>query len=136
MPVVSQRLQTQLAESRADKSLCLCVSLKSDPEYLVGSVNLRNIMRGALHSAHLGYGLAPEAVGNGYMTEAVLAVVHIAFSSLNLHRIEANIIPRNTRSLGVAQRAGFSHEGFSPRYLRVNGRWEDHVRLARLNESM
>jgi len=134
LPVVAARLHSQLAESQAGGSLCLFLSLKIDPERVIGVANLRNIIRGALLSAHVGYGLAPDAVGHGYMTEAVDRVVGIAFSELGLHRVECNIMPRNDRSLAVAERTGFVREGFSRHYLRINGRWEDHVRLARLNE--
>ena len=134
LPVVADRLRCQLAESRAGTSLCLCLSLKDDPAAVIGVANLRNIVRGALLSAHLGYALSPDAVGNGYMTEALARVVRIAFGEMGLHRIEANIMPRNARSLAVAERVGFAREGFSPRYLRIAGRWEDHIRLALLNE--
>jgi ribosomal-protein-alanine N-acetyltransferase len=135
LPVVAARLHAQLVDSEAGASLCLCIAPKEAPARVIGMVNLRNIIRGALMGAHLGYGLAPDVVGNGYMTEAVTRVVAIGFSELGLHRIEANIMPRNARSLAVAERAGFEREGFSPRYLRINGRWEDHVRLARINEA-
>ncbi len=134
LPVVAARLHAQLAEAKAGASLCLFLSLKVDPGRVIGVANLRNIIRGALLSAHVGYGLAPDAVGHGYMTEAVDRVVGIAFSEMHLHRVECNIMPRNARSLAVAERTGFVQEGFSRHYLRINGRWEDHVRLARLNE--
>lgn len=135
LPVVAGRLRAQIEESRAGKSLCLCLSPKTDPALVIGVANLRNIIRGALLSAHLGYALSPDAVGNGYMTEAIVRVVRIAFGELGLHRVETNIMPRNTRSLAVAERAGFAREGLSPRYLHINGRWEDHARLARINEA-
>jgi ribosomal-protein-alanine N-acetyltransferase len=67
------------------------------------------------------------------MTEALLAVVRLAFEDLGLHRVEANIMPRNTRSLAVATRCGFEREGLCPRLLNIAGVWEDHVRTARLN---
>lgn len=136
LPVVAERLRMQTADAKAGRLLCLCVSLKDDPERIIGAANLRNIIRGALQSAHLGYGLAPEAVGHGYMTEAVNGAVQLAFAELGLHRIEVNIMPRNTRSLAVAERAGFRREGFSPQLLRINGVWEDHLRFARINEAM
>jgi [ribosomal protein S5]-alanine N-acetyltransferase len=135
LPVVAERLRQQVAETRGGTALCLCLSLKDDPGSIIGVANLRNIVRGALLSAHLGYALSPDSVGHGYMSEAVTTVVRIAFAELGLHRVEANIMPRNVRSLAVAERAGFEREGFSPRYLRINGRWEDHVRLAILNEA-
>ncbi len=136
LPAVAARLHAQTEDSRAGRALCLCLSDKNDPERVIGMVNLRNIIRGALLSAHVGYGLAPDAVGYGYMTEAVGRVVEIAFDELGLHRVEANVMPRNTSSLAVVERAGFEREGVSPRYLRICGRWEDHVRFARLNEEM
>ena len=136
LPVVAERLRTQIEESRAGRSLCLCLSLRDEPEAVIGVANLRNIVRGALLSGHIGYALAPDAVGHGYMTEALSRVITVAFSEIGLHRVEANIMPRNARSLAVAQRVGFVREGFSPCYLRINGHWEDHVRFARLNEGV
>jgi ribosomal-protein-alanine N-acetyltransferase len=134
LPVVAERLRGQLADARCGSALCLFLSLKSEPDQVIGAANLRNIIRGALLSAHVGYALAPEAVGNGYMTEALARVVQIAFREMGLHRVEANVMPRNARSLAVVERVGFEREGFSRHYLRINGRWEDHVRLALLNE--
>jgi ribosomal-protein-alanine N-acetyltransferase len=130
--VVADRLAAQVREAQADHSLCLFISAKNDPDRVIGAINLRNIVRGAMLSATLGYGLAPEAVGMGYMTEAVRRVTEIAFDDLALHRVEANVMPRNSRSLGVVQRADFVREGLSPKYLHIAGRWEDHLRFARV----
>ncbi len=58
----------------------------------------------------------------------------IAFRVLKLHRVEANIQPANLRSLALARDAGFVREGYSRRYVRIAGRWRDHVRLALLVE--
>ena len=132
LPVVADRLVCQRLEAEQDRSLCLFISLKGEPDRVIGAINLRNIIRGAMMGATLGYGLAPYAVRKGYMTEAVRRVAEIAFVDLALHRVEVNIMPRNTSSLAVAERAGFVREGLSLRYLQINGKWEDHVRLARL----
>ena len=64
------------------------------------------------------------------MTEAVQLVLREAFVTLKLHRLEANIQPGNEPSRALAQRCGFELEGFSPRYLKVGGRWRDHERWA------
>lgn len=70
------------------------------------------------------------------MTEAVEAVVNHAFQELHLHRIEANIMPRNRASLRVVEKLGFRNEGVSREYLKINGKWEDHIHMVLLNEEM
>jgi len=135
LPVVAQRLNTQLLEAEQDRSLCTYLSVKTAPDGVIGALNLRNIARGSLMSCVIGYGMAPEAVGNGFMSEAIERIVRIGFEELGLHRLEINIVPRNARSIAVAERCGFLCEGLSPRYLKIAGRWEDHVRYAKLNEA-
>ena len=68
------------------------------------------------------------------MREAIELVLREAFLNLRLHRIEANIQPGNHASIALARGAGFSREGFSPRYLKIGGRWRDHERWAILAE--
>lgn len=130
---VAERLAMELDNAAHDRSLALYIALRDEPGRYVGRVALNTIMRGAFQSCVAGYGLAPEATGKGYMTEALSEAVRIAFAELRLHRVEVNVIPRNLRSVAVAQRCGFVREGLSPRYLRIAGRWEDHIRFARLN---
>jgi ribosomal-protein-alanine N-acetyltransferase len=101
---------------------------------LVGVYNFSEIVRGAFQSAYLGYfGFVPLA-GKGLMGEGLAAALDIAFSKLKLHRVEVNIQPNNTRSLALAARLGFTREGYSPRYVKISGRWRDHVRFAMLAE--
>lgn len=133
--MVAERLHAQLLESEQDRSLCTYLIERSAPDVVIGALNLRNITRGDLMSCVIGYGLAPEAVGRGLMTEAIGCIASIAFDELGLHRLEVNIVPRNARSIAVAERCGFRREGLSKRYLKIAGRWEDHVRYAKVNEA-
>jgi ribosomal-protein-alanine N-acetyltransferase len=97
---------------------------------LCGVINLSEIVRGSFQSAYLGYyALSPHA-GKGYMSAGLELVIQRAFGELELHRLEANIQPRNRRSIELVARAGFRYEGQSPRYLKIGGRWRDHERWA------
>jgi ribosomal-protein-alanine N-acetyltransferase len=101
---------------------------------IVGFFNISQIARGSLQSAYLGYAAAQKYAGQGYMREGLELVLRVAFLDLRLHRLEANIQPGNQVSIALAQGAGFKREGFSPRYLKISGRWRDHERWALLAE--
>ncbi len=101
---------------------------------LVGYVSIGNIVRRAFQSAYLGYGAFEGHARRGLMTAGLRAVVDIAFGALGLHRLEANIQPANVASIALVRRLGFDREGFSPRYLMVDGDWRDHDRWALRSE--
>jgi ribosomal-protein-alanine N-acetyltransferase len=101
---------------------------------LVGYVNINNIVRGPLLSACLGYSAFASHAGRGLMATGVRAVIDTAFNELGLNRLEANIQPNNDRSIHLVRRLGFELEGFSRRYLWVDGAWRDHQRWALLAE--
>ena len=91
-------------------------------------------MDGSLQSAYLGYYLFAPHERRGYMTGGLRLVLGRAFGELGLHRVEANIQPDNDRSLRLVERLSFRREGYSPRYLKVGGKWRDHERWALLAE--
>ena len=99
---------------------------------LVGFVNVNNIVRGALLSGYLGYAAFASHAGRGLMAKGLGAVLDAVFGPLGIHRVEANIQPANRRSLDLVRRLGFEKEGFSRRYLIVDGEWRDHERWALL----
>lgn len=130
--------QRKLLEAEVDArvrktSYRFFICLKDDPERIIGSISLGNVVWGGFRSAFLGYKLDKDCVNHGYMTMAVAMLVRYAFEELKLHRIEANVMPRNTASLRVLEKNGFACEGQSPYYLRINGVWEDHLHMVRLN---
>ncbi|HMJ14499.1 MAG TPA: GNAT family N-acetyltransferase [Polyangiaceae bacterium] len=97
---------------------------------LAGVINVSEIVRGAFCSAYIGYyALAPHD-GRGYMRDGLRVVIGLAFKRYALHRLEANIQPDNLRSRVLVKSLGFRLEGYSPRYLKIRGRWRDHERWA------
>src|SRR6056297_1342170 len=68
--------------------------------------------------------------GRGYMRAGMRKVITRAFRVHRLHRLEANIQPGNEPSRRLVGALGFRLEGYSPRYLKIRGRWRDHERWA------
>lgn len=112
---------------------CLLICRQADGA-IAGVAALSQIFRKAFQNAYLGYYLFAEFAGRGLMTEAVNLILKYAFKELKLHRVEANVQPENAASIAVLRRCGFSKEGFSPKYLKIGGRWRDHERWAIVRE--
>lgn len=101
---------------------------RNDNGQFAGVVNITNIVRGVFRSGYLGYYAFAGHERHGFMREGLRAVTRHAFKQLGLHRLEANIQPGNAASIALAKSCGFSREGYSPRYLKLRGRWRDHER--------
>ena len=97
---------------------------------IAGVINVSQIFHGNFRSAYLGFYAGASFARRGYMAEGLRLVLRHCFRRLGLHRLEANIQPGNTPSRRLARRGGFRREGFSPRYLKIAGRWRDHERWA------
>jgi [ribosomal protein S5]-alanine N-acetyltransferase len=128
-PMDLEEFDRWLAESRRPDAFTFLLCLNDD-DALAGVLSVSQIYMGNLRSAYLGYYLFSPHDGAGYMTEAVKMIVPYAFSTLGLHRLEANIQPANLASKRLVRRCGFRYEGLSERYLKIGGRWRDHERWA------
>ncbi|MFL2771019.1 MAG: GNAT family N-acetyltransferase [Rhodospirillaceae bacterium] len=106
----------------------------NEDDCLVGVVNINDVMMGGFRSGSLGYYADMNMAGNGYMTEGLALVMDQAFTTLDLNRLEANIQPANAASIAVVRKLGFRKEGFSPKFLKIDGIWRDHERWAILGE--
>ncbi len=116
--------------------LRLWIFKKNDEKRTIGTIGFSNIVWGGFLSCYLGYKLDKDEINQGYMTEAVKKGIDIVFSEYGLHRIEANIIPRNKRSMRVTEKLGFYNEGIAHKYLKINGIWEDHIHMVLLNDKV
>ena len=99
---------------------------------LLGAITLDNIRRGPSQAGTLGYWIGQAHARQGYMREAILSVVHHAFTVMDLSRVEAACLPENAASRGVLEKCGFKYEGVAQSYLQIAGRWRNHVLYANL----
>jgi ribosomal-protein-alanine N-acetyltransferase len=99
---------------------------------LLGAITLDNIRRGPAQAGTTGYWIGQPFARSGYMREAIAAVVHYAFHTLDLSRIEAGCLPENTASRRLLEQCGYKYEGVAQSYLQINGRWRNHVLYANL----
>lgn len=123
------RVKRYLRDMREDSGYAFFI-FRADDRRLVGGLTLSNVRRGVAQTASLGYWIGKDFARKGLMSAAVGAVVPFAFDILKLQRIEAACLPTNAASLALLKRSGFTEEGYARSYLRINGRWQDHVLFA------
>jgi len=120
-----RRLRQAQREARDDHGYAYLIFGDPGP-MLLGGLNISNVRRGVAQAASIGYWMGAPHVGRGYMTDAVDAAAAFAFASLQLNRLEAACLPVNTASKRVLEKVGFTLEGRARRYLKIDGRWQDH----------
>jgi RimJ/RimL family protein N-acetyltransferase len=100
-------------------------------DWMLGHVSLFNFSEQS-GRADLGYGLAREHWRQGFMHEALTAVVDYAFGPLGLRRLEADTHPRNLASLRALERLGFAREGLLRERWQVGDEISDSAVLGLL----
>jgi ribosomal-protein-alanine N-acetyltransferase len=111
----------------------VCTRAREEP---AGVINITNVVLGPFRSGYLEYYVFAGFERQGIMSKGLIAVVRHAFQKLKLHRLEANIQPANLASIALVRGCGFVREGYSPRYLKIRGRWRDHERWALVASQM
>jgi [ribosomal protein S5]-alanine N-acetyltransferase len=112
-------------EFNDDGSYIFGVFLRETGE-LIGRIAFTSISRGPFQNANIGYFIGSEYNGKGFATRSVKYAIDFVFGNLDLHRIQAGVMPKNIGSIHVLEKAGFRYEGLAKRYLQINGVWEDH----------
>ncbi len=124
-----RRLRMYRTEMRQGGTHSFLIFRTAD-DALLGGITLSNLRRGVAQTATLGYWIGAVHARQGYVTEALGAVLEFAFRRLGLHRIEAACLPHNEASRRLLLKCGFQEEGFAREYLRINGSWQDHQLFA------
>jgi len=124
-----ERVRRYQRDARDDLGYAFLIFAAAGGE-LLGGITLSNVRRGVAQAATVGYWIGQPHVRRGYASRALRAVCTFAFEELRLHRLEAACMPSNMASLRTLERGGFRREGVASRYLKIAGRWEDHVLFA------
>lgn len=134
-----KRLSSGIEEFDQDQSARFFIEqIDGTPERTkeyIGSASLTQIARGPFQACYLGYSIDAEFEGQGFMTEALKAIIDFAFKKKHLHRIMANYLPENKRSANVLKKLGFRIDGSSPSYLYIQGQWRDHILTSLTNQN-
>ena len=127
-----QEVEVRRAVERAEDGTAATHAILDDHGRTVGVIRLQGITRGAFESCSLGYWVAQRANGRGLASEAVAAILALAFGPRGRHRGPAEAQRPHLRSQRVLAKNGFERFGMAPGYLRIAGEWQDHDLFQRL----
>ncbi|POH68328.1 alanine acetyltransferase [Cryobacterium zongtaii] len=130
--IVGQRADLEAALDRHERGDAVPFVILDDDGIMAGRLTLRGIVRGPFQSCSMGCWVAQERAGKGLATDAVATALTHAFKELGLHRVQAETLLDNIPSQRALQRNGFVRYGLAPKYLKIAGRWQDHVMFQRL----
>jgi len=134
-PAFRRRLRRYARDIREDRAYPFFI-YETASGALCGGLTLSNIRRGVAQACSMGYWAGERFAGKGLISDAVRTVLPFCFNTLGLHRVEAACLESNGPSRHVLAACGFQQEGIARRYLRIDGRWRDHVLYAILDEDL
>lgn len=123
----SCQLQYEADGFIAERSARYYMFIKTAPDKIIGTVALRNMVKGNFYSCTIGYKMGPQYIGMGLCTEAVDCITRAAFRDSGMHRIVAYVQPDNIASIKVLEHCGYGFEGVARDYVRPGGKWHDHA---------
>ena len=118
------QLVADIHESFRRKAMMKWGIARQSDDQVIGTTTLFNLDLNH-RRGEIGYGLDRAEWGKGYMQEALRALLEYAFNTLHLHRIEADVDPRNTGSIRTVQKLGFQQEGYLRERWQVEGEIQD-----------
>jgi len=133
---INKLLEKWSNEFLNEQSFRFLIFNSNENNHVIGAFAFSNIVHGAFLSSHLGYSMDQDHIKKGVMTEALIGGINFFFNEKKLHRIEANVIPRNKASIRLLKNLKFQEEGLARKYLKINGKWEDHIHFTLLNEAI
>ena len=128
----AEEMYVRYMKPGSDTHFRVIIELNSTTES-IGTIGFYNYITD-YRRVEMGYDLLKEYWGQGYMSEAVQAIIKYGFEELGLVRIEATVDPENIRSIKVLERNGFKHEGTLRKRYYYSGKWRDELFYGLLKE--
>ncbi|MEY5061272.1 MAG: hypothetical protein RIS45_1193 [Planctomycetota bacterium] len=125
-PSFANRFKRMLRPQADDGARLRLLACAKDDGRMVGVVSLGGIAPWPSLDCHTGYWLAEGEPGKGLMRDALAALLDHAFEERCLHRVAANILPANRRSIALVRALGFTREGVLRGLIEIDGAWRDH----------
>lgn len=125
------RVRNDTHDASVDSKYAFFIFKKSD-DSLIGGINMNNVQRGVFQCCVFGYWMGKSEKSKGFMSEAVGLLAQHCFDNFGFNRIQAATLIDNHASIRVLEKNGFEHEGQARRYLKINGKWQDHVLFAKI----
>ena len=129
-------LRSDLRQYRQNTLVGFWITLPDDPSRIIGRLSFYSMVGGCMNTSYVGYHLDEKEQGKGYMREALLAGCDFMFKYFKLHRIEADILPTNSRSIKVVTECGFTKMGYNVKFMKIDGRYQDHEMFVKLNSDV
>lgn len=136
VPEQKAYLKSDLLQYKTNTQVGLWISTIEDPWRIIGRLSFYSIIGGCMNSCFVGYHIDENEQGKGYMTEALLAGCDFMFKYYRLHRIEADVMPHNERSIAVVTKCGFEKMGLNLRFMEIDGSYKDHIMFVKLNSDV
>lgn len=107
---------------------------KDDANTIIGTISFSNILRYPFSSACIGYKFDSDYQGQGFASEAIACASFAMFHDGGFHRIEAYVMPNNSRSAHALERVGYEYKGLARKSICICGTYEDHQRYALISD--
>ena len=99
---------------------------------MIGGATISRMLCGVAQSCAIGYWIGEPYIKQGYMSEALHGLLPFVFIQKKFRRLEAACLPHNSASIRVLEKTGFTQEGYAREYLKIAGKWQDHLLFAML----
>lgn len=123
---IKKRLTEEETALMHDQALSL-VMISQDGFEIVGKINFTNFIFGYFQTCYLGFSIDADFEGKGIMKKCLVEAINLIKHKYDIHRIMANHLPSNYKSEMLLKRVGFVKEGYAKSYIKINGRWENHM---------